>query len=44
MMEEHADTLGKVAASVIERAAQELGFRVPMTGSYDIGTNWSETH
>ena len=44
VMEEHADTLGKVAASVIERAAQELGFRVPMTGSYDIGTNWSETH
>ena len=44
VMEEHADALGKVAASVIERAAQELGFRVPMTGTYDIGNNWSETH
>lgn len=44
VMEEHADTLGKVAASVIEEAAQQLKFRVPMTGTYDIGTTWSETH
>lgn len=41
---EVAELLGKTAAKCIEDAAVELGFRVPMTGTYDIGENWSETH
>lgn len=41
---ENAELLGKTAAQVIEQAAETLGFRVPMTGTYSIGTNWSETH
>jgi DNA polymerase-1 len=44
VMPEHAELLGKTAAKVIEDAAVKLDFRVPMTGTYDIGNNWSETH
>jgi DNA polymerase-1 len=43
-MPEHAELLGRTAAKVIEDAAVSLGFRVPMTGTYSIGSNWSETH
>ena len=41
---EVAEQVGKIAAACIEQAAVELGFRVPMTGTYQIGNNWSETH
>jgi DNA polymerase-1 len=41
---EVAELLGKTAAAVIEEAGQLLGFRVPMTGTYQVGANWSETH
>jgi len=41
---EVAETLGKAAAACIEEAAVRLGFRVPMSGTYDVGANWSETH
>ena len=44
VMPEHADKLGAIASKVIEDAAISLGFRVPMTGSYGVGDNWSETH
>jgi hypothetical protein len=23
---------------------QELGFKIPTPGSYDVGKNWAETH
>lgn len=41
---EYAELLGKTAAQCVESAAVRLGFRVPMSGTYSIGDNWSETH
>ena len=41
---EVAELVGKTAAAAVERAAEMLGFRVKMTGGYQVGTNWSETH
>lgn len=43
-MPDYADLLGVTAAKCIEDAAVKLGFRVPMTGTYKVGNNWSETH
>lgn len=39
-----ADDLGRMAVACITRAGEELGFRVPLTGDYKVGINWSETH
>jgi DNA polymerase I-like protein with 3'-5' exonuclease and polymerase domains len=39
-----AEEVGKIAAKAIEDAAVMLKFRVPMTGTYQIGDNWKETH
>jgi DNA polymerase-1 len=41
---EVAELVGKTAAAAVERAAEMLGFRVKMTGGYQVGTTWSETH
>jgi hypothetical protein len=42
--DEVAELVGKTVARCIEDAAVSLGFRVPMTGTYQIGDNWSQTH
>jgi DNA polymerase-1 len=41
---EVAEDIGKIGAWCIEEAARQLKIRVPMTGTYDIGDNWKETH
>ncbi len=41
---EIAEDIGRIAAGVIEEAARKLGIRTPMTGTYQIGNNWKETH
>lgn len=41
---EDAEAVGKAAVQAIEKAGEFLGFRVPMTGEYKIGDNWSMTH
>lgn len=41
---ETAEGVGTVASSVIEEAGKLLGIRTPMTGTYQIGDNWKETH
>ena len=41
---EHAELLGKTVAACLEEAAVRLGFKLPMTGEYKIGNNWSECH
>lgn len=42
--EEHAETVGRLAADAIARAGEPFGFRIPLAGSSDIGVDWSETH
>ena len=41
---EEAEHLGKIQAQCMLDVGQELGFKIPTPGSYDIGTNWAETH
>lgn len=41
---DEADQVGLLAVDCISRAGRELGFRVPLTGDYKVGANWSETH
>ena len=42
--EEEARTLGQIQADCMLETGQELGFKIPTPGSYDIGKNWAETH
>lgn len=42
--DEHAPTVGKLAADSIEAAGKHFEFRCPLAGNYDIGDNWSQTH
>lgn len=39
-----AEAVGKTGVECIAAAAILLGMRVPLTGEYRIGDNWSETH
>lgn len=39
-----ADTIGQVAVDAIERTGKHFNLRLPLTGEYNIGDNWSETH
>jgi DNA polymerase I-like protein with 3'-5' exonuclease and polymerase domains len=41
---ENADEAGRIAAESVAKAGEYYGFRCPLAGNYDIGTNWSETH
>jgi DNA polymerase-1 len=42
--EEEAKRLGQIQADCMLETGQELGFKIPTPGSYDIGKNWAETH
>jgi DNA polymerase-1 len=42
--QEIAEELGKLFVASITRAGIELGVRCPLSGAYDIGNNWGETH
>ncbi len=39
-----AEEVGKEAIQSIADAGEELGFRLPLTGAYHIGEDWSLTH
>lgn len=41
---EIADEIGKLAVQSFELAGSHFKFRVPITGEYKVGNNWSETH
>ena len=41
---EHAEAIGKLFAKAIELAGEQLGLLCPVSGSYDIGNNWKDTH
>lgn len=42
--EEHAERAGEIAVTAIERVTDILGFRIPLTGEYQVGDSWKETH
>jgi len=39
-----ADELGQIGVDSIRQAGEVLGLRVPLTGEYKVGNNWSQTH
>lgn len=41
---EHAEKLGQLFAKAIELAGEQLALLCPVSGSYDIGNNWKDTH
>ena len=42
--EEEAKLLGKIQSDCMLETGEELGFKIPTPGSFDIGKNWAETH
>jgi len=42
--EETAEEIGKLAVESIKRTGKHFNLRLPLTGEYKIGNNWSETH
>ena len=41
---EEATEIGLLAVECIKRTGEHFKLRVPLTGEYKIGNNWSETH
>ena len=41
---DEAEHLGKLVAATMLETGQDLGFKIPTPGSYDIGKNWKQTH
>tara|TARA_B110000858_G_scaffold195670_1_gene252608 strand:- start:4179 stop:6137 length:1959 start_codon:yes stop_codon:yes gene_type:complete len=41
---EEAEHMGKLVAATMAETGEELGFRIPTPGSYEIGRNWLDTH
>jgi len=39
-----SELVGKTATQAILLAGEALGFRCPLKGNYDVGSNWAETH
>lgn len=39
-----SEEVGKSGVDAIHMAAESLNCKVPFTGTYGIGLNWSETH
>jgi DNA polymerase I-like protein with 3'-5' exonuclease and polymerase domains len=42
--ESEADKYGRLAVSCLEAAGIELGLNCKLTGEYQIGESWAETH
>jgi DNA polymerase I-like protein with 3'-5' exonuclease and polymerase domains len=42
--EDRAETVGRMAKDSIRLAGERLGFACPLSGSFDIGDNWAQTH
>lgn len=42
--EQHAATIGQLAAESIRSAGELLEVRCPLSGSFSVGANWAETH
>ena len=41
---ELAHDVGKIIVESMEEAGRSLGFRVPISGEYKVGTSWAHTH
>ena len=41
---QYADVVGGLAVQSIEESGKELGLFCPVSGEYNVGTNWRETH
>ena len=39
-----AEEAGKMGVEAIAEAGRVLGMRCPLTGEYNVGNNWKETH
>jgi len=44
VMEGLEDEVGRAAVAAFQRAGEKLGFRCPLSGEYNVGRNWAETH
>ena len=43
-LEKDAEQVGRLAVECIKRTGDYFQLRVPLTGEFKIGNNWSETH
>ena len=41
---EEASHLGQLVADTMLQTGEDLGFKIPTPGSYDVGLNWLDTH
>lgn len=41
---EEADRVGEIAAESIRRAGEFFNLRCPLSGNFDVGASWAETH
>lgn len=41
---EEAEHLGNLVATTMLRTGEELGFKIPTPGDYNVGRNWADTH
>ena len=41
---EEAEAMGQLIADTLLETGEELGFKIPTPGTYDVGKNWAETH
>ena len=44
VVEEDAERVGKMAVEAIEEAGKHFNLRCPLTGEYNVGANWKDTH
>ncbi len=42
--EDLAEQVGQLGVQAIEEAGKTLELKCPLTGEYNVGINWSETH
>ena len=42
--EKHADRIGEICTEAVVITGTRYGLRIPLTGEYKVGRNWSETH
>lgn len=39
-----AERMGQLVATTMTKTGQDLGFKIPTPGSYEVGRNWLDTH